>query len=444
MMLKNFEKFIHDHQLIPAQGVVLVAVSGGVDSMVLAHMFHAIGQPFAVAHCNFHLRGEESDGDQNLVEKVIASYGVKLHLKHFDTKEYAKMNRVSIQVAAREIRYQWFTELCKAYSYAAVAVAHHRDDQTETFFINLIRGTGLAGLHGILPKKNEVIRPLLFAGRDQIAQYASQNSVAYRDDSSNASLKYTRNKIRHAILPLFREMNDAFDDVMQHNIQRLTEEEMILEQHKKAVANQIIIHHQHETEYNIQHLKKLTPLSTWLHYFFAPYGFHMPVLRQLIAALDGQPGKQFFSNSHRLVVDREQLILTPLPHSAELVPQVAIADHINEILQPVHLLLNTFDRPHSLRWENDPCLATFDVDTLSFPLTLRKWEKGDWFIPLGMRGRKKVSDFFTDEKMSQTQKEDTWLLCCNHDIVWIVGKRIDQRFCVTSKTQKLISVQWVK
>lgn len=443
-MLKEFNTYIKKEKLFSKTDTILLTVSGGIDSIVMCELFHQAGLKFGIAHCNFQLRGDESDTDELFVEELAEKYNVQFHSVAFDTSAYAKKNKLSIQLAARKLRYEWFEEIRTQFDYKYIATAHHQDDSIETFFINLIRGTGISGLHGILPKQNYIIRPLLFSGKEQIELFAKKNKLKHREDSSNASDKYVRNKIRHQLIPVLKELNPNISQTIAEDIQRLSDTEKV---YKKEITNKrskIIKEDKNGLQISIKELKKLKPIEPYLFEFLYPLGFNSATIDEIIESLNGQSGKQFFSPTHRLIKDRDFLIVengkwkmgNGKSHSIKKSQKSLIAEELKLNFKSVSKTAN-----YKLQTTNEA--TNIDFDKLQFPLEIRKWEKGDTFYPLGMKGKKKLSDFFIDKKISIAEKENTWLLTSANKIVWVIGLRLDDRFKVTDKTTKIYFVERV-
>ena len=444
-MQKLFSTFINKNKLILSSNKILLTVSGGVDSVVMCNLFHNAGIKFGIAHCNFQLRGKESDGDEKFVENLADKYGVPFYCKQFDTKKYSKEHHISTQMAARTLRYNWFQEIRKKEGYTYIATAHHQDDSIETFFINLIRGTGIAGLHGILPKQGKIIRPLLFANKEDILKFSAKQDLSYREDSSNASDKYMRNKIRHSIVPVLRELNPKIETTISSTIKRLQDVETIYKSEIEKQRLNIVSEKDGSIFISIEKLKKLNPISSYLYEFLKPFNFNESHIEEIINCLDGESGKQFFSATHKLIKDRKDLIigentykLITKAHSSEIVTEESGGFLLDDAL----VIFKEFENIYT--FDKSPDTATVDYDKLVFPLELRKWKQGDTFYPLGMKGKKKLSDFFIDNKVPLNQKENTWLLTSEGKIVWVVGMRIDERFKVTGKTKKLYFGKLIK
>lgn len=446
-MLKAFKAFITSENLFGPKDKILLAVSGGIDSVVMCDLFHRAGYTFGIAHCNFGLRGKESKGDQQFVESLAKKYKAPFFTRKFLTKKDAKDNRISIQMAARELRYMWFTELLQKEGYTYVATGHHLDDQAETFFINLLRNTGIAGLHGILPKQGNLIRPLLFTHREQIEAYANKHKLEYREDSSNAEVKYIRNKIRHEIIPVFRELNPSFLEILSETISRMRETEIIFRESIDLARKKIIRKEKKEIHIRIEDLKQLTPPEIYQFEILSPYGFNEAVIRDILNSPEEASGKVFYSPTHRLIKNRDELIIDDLFAKKEnglKTAEFSIPANRKEIRKPIHLSFKKIiqDADFNIDFSNE--VANLDLHKIEFPLVLRKWYKGDSFFPYGMNKKKKLSDYFINNKLSVPEKENTWLLCSGPSILWIVGQRIDHRFRVTSQTKEVLQVRWLK
>ena len=435
-MLQQFRQFIKDNQLFSENETILLAVSGGMDSVALCTLFRQAGLTFGIAHCNFKLRGAESDGDEEFAGQLASEYGVKFYSKCFETSDYARDKGISIQMAARDLRYEWFGQLLKDEGYNVVATAHHLDDQTETFFINLLRGAGLAGIHGILPKQGQLVRPLLFATRDQIDEFVRDNRLVYREDSSNKSRKYLRNRLRHELMPVLMDIDPAFSNKLDQTMQHLRGVEDILSRQVREITSRILINKPDHIQIEIGKLKELQPLNTWIFLILQPYGFSTSVAKDIEEALDGISGKMFFSPTHRLVKDRKFLIIEPLSNLNPEQKEFLIDEETQGLSFPFPIEFQTLPVAETLDILHDPASACLDAAKLKYPLTLRLWHKGDRFIPFGMKGWKKVSDFLTDIRRSVPEKEKTWILLSAGEIVWIAGKRIDERFRITKQTQQ--------
>ncbi len=444
-MLEVFKAYIQSKKLFRQSDRILLAVSGGVDSVAMVKLFKDAGFNFGIAHVNFGLRGKDSDGDEAFVKDLADQSGVPLFVKHFETKQYAAFQKISIQMAARDLRYAWFDEILQENGYNSIATAHHLDDQAETFFINLLRGTGISGMHGILPKQGKIIRPLMFTTREKIMDYAKLMNLTWREDHSNKDRKYLRNKLRLDVLTEFNKINPQFSQKLNETICHLRDVESIFNNHITGITADLVQHTPDGILISIDWIYEYEPHDTYLFELLKPYGFAFPVVKEIVRSLDTFSGKIFYSPTHRLLRDRENFIIQPLSElGSNPLPgeRVSIGKDVSNIEHPVCLCFHQTDRLSELPM-GKASIACLDMDKLAFPLKLRKWEKGDWFIPLGLKGKKKLSDFFVDQKVSVADKEKTWLLLSGNDIVWIIGKRIDNRFRISPKTKKAYVVTCV-
>ncbi len=441
-MLSQFRQYISEFGLFDETDKILIAVSGGIDSMVLAELFHRAGFNFAIAHCNFGLRGAESNQDEKFVVSIAEAYGVPCFVKHFKTREYAGFNKISVQMAARTLRYEWFDELLAAEGFKTLATAHHLDDQIETFFINLLRGTGISGLHGIMPNRTKVVHPLMFAFRRQIEEFAGDEAIAYREDSSNRSTKYLRNKLRHDLMPLLAEINPEFRKTITFTIDRLRESEKMLSNHLHDIRDMVIKIDDGIVKLNITALKKLTPTDTYLYELLEPYGFNRSVSDEVAAGLDEISGNQYFSPTHRLIKDREFLLITESgPSGMQPSGEIILEEGTIELKKPIPLRISVIPNSNTLRINKSGLIAMLDASKISWPLRLRKWKEGDTFVPYGMNNNKKLSDFFIDNKFSIVEKENAWLLISGNEIAWVVGHRISNLFRIQPETESIVQIE---
>ncbi|MCF8391289.1 MAG: tRNA lysidine(34) synthetase TilS [Bacteroidales bacterium] len=439
-MLESLKTFLLQECLLQENQKILLTVSGGIDSMVMLDLFSKLDYSFSIAHCNFKLRGGESDADCDFVKSQENRYQVEVNVKEFDTEVFAQENKISIQMAARQLRYEWFSELKNELGYDLIATAHNLDDKLETFFINLSRGTGIKGLTGIKAKSNDLIRPLLWAGRNDILDYANINDIPWREDSSNSSTKYLRNKLRHDIIPLFKELNPGFLKTMAENMAKLQE------------AADIYIHEINKKKLSL--LEKRGPyyyisadsLCSEDHYrvilyeILQDFGFSTTIVDDIMVSLkNNESGKIFFSPDYRLVKDRDQLIIEEISDSAR--QRFYIDEGQEEINVPLMLTFESYP-VSEFQIIPEATVAQLDYDKLEFPLILRRWEKGDYFRPLGMQGMKKLSDFFINSKLSIPEKEKLWILASGNQIVWIIGHRIDDRYKVTSEAEMVLRINY--
>ncbi|GGD40032.1 tRNA lysidine(34) synthetase TilS [Muriicola marianensis] len=411
---------------------VIIACSGGVDSVVLAHLCVQCGVDFALAHCNYNLRGEDSDEDQRFTSDLADSLGVKYFTISFDTVAYASTQKLSIQMAARELRYRWFGELISTQGYSWLLTAHHLDDALETFMINLSRGTGIEGLTGIPAESDKVLRPLLPFTREQILAFANEHKIDWREDLSNEDTKYLRNKIRHEVVPRLRELHPTFQRNFRKTLKHLTHTSELLAHFVDEIREDLFEPYQEGFKISLNRIEDFKPLEAFLYELFKPYGFtSWGDITSLTASLSG---KEVRSATHRLIKDREHLILQQLTGEVEAPEETEVS-------------LDTGDLPLGLKVEQvkeieekNNTILYVDKETLNDKLTVRKWQKGDYFYPLGMDGKKKVAKFFKDEKMDAVAKEKQWLLCCGDEIVWIIGRRADDRFKITADTKEILKI----
>jgi tRNA(Ile)-lysidine synthase len=437
-MINQFTQYIEQNHLFHPSEKILLAVSGGIDSMVMWKLFDDSRFDYSVIHCNFQLRGDDSDNDELMVRRIAAERGIKLFVKKFDTREYASLTGISIEMAARELRYAWFEEIRMAENIHFIATAHHLDDLLETFFINLVRKTGIKGLSGFRPKSGYIIRPMLFTNRDGIVEWANRHNIEFRTDTTNSEIIFQRNYIRHHVIPGLEKLNPAFRNNLTATMANLRDVE---EFYMTEVTRQIKKISPGESpfpEILVSSLLKLPHPRQVLFEWMSKYGFNPATSNQVFDNLDGEPGRQFFSKTHRLVIDRNKLILTPIPDSSGQLFYIEKDDL--EIFEPIHLTIQAIDI-NSFEIDPDPGMAFIDLDKLQFPLIVRKWKAGEYFQPLGMKGFKKISDFFIDQKLSIPEKEEAWIIYSGNKVVWIAGYRIDNRFRISSETTNAICIR---
>jgi len=387
-----------------------------------------------VAHCNFQLRGDESDKDEQLVQELAVKIKSKFYVNNFDTKSYANKNKVSIQMAARELRYDWFEQIMEKYGYKTLITAHHADDDLETFLINLSRGTGLEGLTGIPEKTNTISRPLLAFSRGQILKYAKEQKLQWREDESNTDSKYLRNKIRKEVVPPLKELNPVFLENFKQTLNHLKGSASILNESIAQIKSVLFEEKDNVTHISIAALKKLNPVEPYIYELFRDYGF--TAWQDIKKLIDGDSGKEVHSKTHRLLKNREELLLQTIENSTQA--SFYLSEEVKSLNFPLELTVNEVDNYEKA---NNPNILFVDKKTLKYPLVLRKWRKGDYFYPMGMKGRKKVSKFFKDEKMDIFSKERQWLLFSNDKLIWVIGKRGDERFKVTEKTNAILELK---
>lgn len=438
-MQKEFQQFIDSNNLCSNKNRLLLGISGGIDSICMFHLFRQLEFPIGIAHCNFQLRESESDLDEEFVKNLANQYDVPFFTIKFNTKEFAENEGISIQMAARDLRYDWFEEIREKHNYDYITIAHNRDDVVETFLINLTRGSGIKGLTGIKPKSGNTIRPLLYASRNEISEFIDKHNLKYREDSSNSSVKYSRNLIRHEIIPLFEKINSGFRETVIENISKLKDTETIYNASIDNARNSILRYENQKLLINLEKLNQLNPLSTYLYEILKPYGFSGAQSIDIINSLEGISGKQFFSATHRLIKDRNDLIIEEIH---QIHNKIYYIDQDTEnITSPINLNITKQELNDEFEITKSKDIGLFDLDKIEFPLILRKWKKGDYFMPLGMTNLKKLSDFFIDNKLSLIDKENTWILENCNKIIWIVGLRIDERFKISDKTTNILKIE---
>lgn len=442
VMLEAFLTFINQQKLDIAGKSTLLTVSGGMDSVVLAHLFHRAGFSAGIAHCNFGLRGEESDGDELFVKNLAASYGFPFFVKKLAAKDYAHAQGISTQMAARDLRYEWFEEIRSTHHYETIATAHHAGDSFETVILNLVRGTGLAGLHGIAVQNNKLIRPLLFASREEIRQYTSDYQLAWREDSSNASHYYKRNLVRHEVIPVLKKMNPSLETTFKTTGQRLKSAEILLEGFLKSWQNEAVMKLGEDLHISIEVLAAAPEPTYRLWFILQHYGFSYHQAEDMYKSARGLSGKIFYSASHSVLKDREVFILTKKTKDSS--EGNLVIEAYEGLYQNEWIVLNVEKQtwPKDFQLEVNANVAYFDSERLIFPLTVRSWQAGDSFCPLGMKGkRKKVSDLLIDLKLNRNQKQKVKvLLNGNGDILWVIGFRTDDRYKIENWTKAVIIV----
>jgi tRNA(Ile)-lysidine synthase len=431
-VLEQLLNHIRSHELFAPGDKILLAVSGGIDSMVMLHLLHHAGVTVGVAHCNFQLRGSESDEDENFVRRICQALDVPFYTTRFHTEVYSAEHKLSIQMAARELRYAWFNTILAQQHYTAIATAHHLNDSLETVLLNLIHGVGLDGLTGIAVKNGPVIRPLLFATRTQIEEYAHAYTIHWREDRSNKTDDYQRNFIRHQVVPRLQEINPSLEQTVQRGLQKLAGDAHLAALGQAQWEQVYVTHRPEKTLIEKKGLQHHTPASV-LWRFLKKMNFNLDICDDIVSVVHQQPGKKFFSSSHQLVVDREHIIITPLQ---EHWPDVTIRSFPAAYQLGIFSLAVTVS--DDVAKSTDTQLASLDADTITWPLTWRVWKAGDTFQPLGMKGRKKISDFLIDNKIPVSDKQHVTVLACGDDIVWVAGHRIDDRYKITGNTKRIV------
>ena len=432
--------YIDKYQLLTAGKPVLVGVSGGADSIALLTVLVELGYSCIVGHCNFHLRGEESMRDECFTETYARKLGLPFVKVDFNTRDYAAEHHLSVEMAARELRYAWFEEMRCVHDAQAIAVAHHRDDNVETVLMNLIRGSGIRGMSGIRPKNGFVVRPLLSVTRQEILQWLAERQLEYVTDSTNLSAAYTRNFIRLRVLPLLETINPSVRTAINRTAEHLAETESLFA-YVMADARKRVF--EAENRLSIKALMQYPSPKTVLFELLKVFHFTPSSVDEIFLSLTKESGKLFFSSSHRLVKDRDCLLLSPLAAAGEKEVYFLTGEE-GCWSGPIDLAFSRIVRIEELHIQKDKDIAYFDLDKLKFPLVLRHWQQGDWFVPFGMQGRKKLSDYFSDKKFSRLEKEQVWLLCSGDEVIWIVGERSDNRFRVECATKRCLVVNFFR
>ncbi|MBD2715681.1 tRNA lysidine(34) synthetase TilS [Microvirga sp. STR05] len=441
-MLDQVRHFIQEHALFNLEtDTLLVAVSGGQDSVALAEVLHQLGAQFAVAHCHFGLRGDEADADEQFVRKLAKKYEVPYFVEFFQTKAFAEQEGISTQMAARALRYEWFERIRRTQGLTYIATAHHQRDAAETMLLNLTHGTGLAGLHGIPPKNGHIVRPLLGIGKPELFEYLVENQLMWREDASNDSPVYQRNRLRQEVLPVLRDINPNLDQTLQFTAERVGGAEEIVRRYVQDTAAQAQRTEADATYLDIRLLQKTAATTLVLHELLRPFGFSFPVVKDIVAAFPAESGRRFESPTHRLVKDREQLVITPKNLTKFGTHQLQAGQEVLKI-DGLHLRLELQEVTEAFEVPRGKAVAALDADALKFPLIVRPWQEGDWFMPIGMKGKKKLSDFLIDQKVPLNLKDNVQVLCSGDGkIAWVIGFRPDERFRVNEDTERVLVVK---
>lgn len=440
-MLEQFKSYLKNKLFLSKNDKVLLAVSGGKDSVVMLDLFARCAYKIAVAHCNFHLRGTESMLDEQLTEKLTQKYKVPYYKIDFDTYAYAEKKRISIEMAARELRYNWFEKIRQENAYDYIATAHHSDDVVESFFLNLARGTGIRGLSGIKAKSNRIIRSLLFTNRNQIEEYIQKNELKYREDSSNKDIRFKRNKLRHDIIPQFAEINSAYKENILKSIDLLNITNDILQEKITEIRTEICSEKDIHVFFDIKKISTLKHRAFYLFELLAPYGFNATQVEDIINSLNGISGKTFFSDKYQIVKDRAYLILSPIDDKNKYDIIHFSENELMLMINPSTALNIEYKQiSKDFRIPTSNKIAALDKDKLKFPLTIRPWKNGDYFYPLGMNQKKKLSDFFIDKKIPTIKKRNILVLISGNDIVWVIGYRIDNRYKIHPDTKNIMQI----
>lgn len=441
-LLERFNRYIRENELFTYQDKILLTVSGGVDSMVMMSLMVESGYSVGVAHCNFQLRGEEAIEDEELVLNRAQSLGIPCYNRRFDTQGEMERTGESVQIAARRLRYAWFEELSREHGYTVIAIAHQADDSIETFFINLFRGTGLKGLTGINVTRGRIVRPLLFAPRREIMEYALAHKVPFREDSSNQTTKYLRNKIRLGLVPRIREINPKFTELMRTNLRRLIDAQTFIDRTIERMRESVFEHSGEDVILHPDRIPEDMPLNFVIYELLnSSFGFKGDVVEGLCRALrhGSQSGKRFYSRDYVAFIDRGRIIISPIPcdDACEVyVEKYATRAYCGNSA----LYMEWIDIDHVGSLHVPENVALVDADCLEFPLVLRRWREGDAFIPLGMSGRKKVSDYLIDSKVALSEKSRQFVVTSGDNIVWLIGRRVDDRYKITPHTENVLKI----
>lgn len=438
-LFEEFQDYAARNSLFTKDDRILLAVSGGIDSMVMLHLFARLKADAVIAHCNFRLRGNESDLDEELVRDFAGKNNIPFHSVSFDTKKFAEEKGISIQMAARDLRYEWFEQLRINQGCSFVAVAHNLNDNIETLLINLTRGTGLTGLAGMKPSANGIIRPLLFATRPRIEAWCSEFSIPFREDRSNAETKYTRNKIRHLVIPVLREINPSIEETLNNTALRLGGLDRIFSEHIDGIRSRISEQRGRSIVIDTEKLAEFIDNKAMIFELFFPWGITEPLAGDLQKLINASTGKQIFTLTHRILKNRNELIVSPVRHDRQDDLLIESVEDLLSIPSVRLASLEPVDTGSTI--PRDRRIASIDREKIRLPLIVRRWKEGDYFVPLGMNNRKKLSDYFVDNKFSRIKKEETMILESDGDIVWVMGERLDNRFRVTESTRTVLRIE---
>lgn len=437
-ILSRVREFTARELKIPAGSTLLVGLSGGADSVALTDILHRLGYRILAAHCNFQLRGDEAVRDQRFAASFAASLAIPFREVVFDTPAYMAEKKISVEMACRELRYDWFEKERQCCGAAYIAVAHHRDDSVETLLLNLVRGTGIAGLTGIRPVQGKVVRPLLCLSRTEIEEYLLLRGLDYVTDRTNREDIYRRNKIRLRVLPLLQTLNPSVSAALERTSAHLAETEKVYRAAIDRQLREVATTENGTTVVDIKRLLRMPSPRALLFEILSPLGFSPAVVDEVEKRLDQESGKVFFAPAHRLIKDRSRLIITRLPEPSET---FSLPEEIKEIKEPFPLTFRYISNSSGFTVPRQRNIACFDASRLHFPLTLRRWKEGDRFIPFGMKGSRKVSDYFSDRKYTLYEKEQAWLLCSGDEIIWIVGERMAENFKIDRSTQLILQIE---
>ena len=437
-MLDKLKLYITNNGLFNKTDKLLLAFSGGVDSVVLANLLKAGGYDFELAHCNFKLRGKESDSDEKFCKDFAKKNKLKVHCVQFNTKAFVKKSGTSVQMAARELRYNWFMELAKKNKFSFILTAHHANDNIETLLINLIRGTGINGLKGIPQKQNMIARPLLFASKELITGYAKKNKLNYRNDSSNDEVKYKRNYLRHKIVPGLKKLNPGLENTFMNNIRLFNQSAGVVKQFVKVKRTEMVVETNGLMQIAVKKLLTEESAELLLHEWLSPKGFNSSQTEQMLKSLgENLSGKLFFSETHKTLIDRDFIFIEKvggtIPDKEFLINGLA---DFKKLPFRVDAGLSS-----SKKIIKEKKIAQINFEKHGFPMKIRKWKAGDKFKPLGMNGFKKISDFLINQKLNRFEKENIWLLMSKNDVVWVIGQRLDDRYKINTETKKVLKLE---
>jgi tRNA(Ile)-lysidine synthase len=438
-MYNAFLKYINENGLVSKDDRILLAVSGGIDSMVMADLFVKAGIDTGIAHCNFTLRGQESDEDEEMVRKYSINHKIPFYTIRFNTEEYAERKGISIQMAARELRYEWFERIRKNNGFDCIAIAHNLNDSIETLLINLTRGTGVAGLSGMKRTGNRIIRPLLFSTRASIEEYQKKQNIQYREDSSNAETKYIRNKIRHHVIPLLKDINPSVEFTLNDTAERMSSINDIINSYIDDLRKKIFRDINGNLRTEAKQLTQFLGNKTIIYELFRPYGITNNNLNDLYKIFRGRTGKQLFTSTHRILKNRQEIIIAAIKEEKNDLYSINNVSDLKNICGIISARI--VKKTSNFSIPMDCAIACIDLEKVSFPLIIREWRAGDYFYPFGMKQKKKLSDYLTDRKFSRFDKEKLRVMESAGKIVWLIGEKIDNRFRITEFTENILIIE---
>lgn len=446
-MLFKIESYILENNLFTHSDNILVGVSGGRDSIALLFALKSLKYNVAAAHCNFHLRGAESNRDQQFVEDFCSNHSIPLFKTDFQTEEYSKSKHLSIEMGARELRYGWFDNLLDSEHFDYIAIAHHSDDVIETFLINMSRGTGLQGLTGIKPKNGRIVRPMLCVTREEVTAFITENNLGFVDDSTNFESVYMRNKMRNIIIPSLQEANPTFKKSLLTSIENLNQAFSFNQYYLNLLRKEVVTETDDEVVVDLERIIDSVHRDYVCFELLRTYGFSPKMCKDILSSATKKncQGDQFLSNlGFKAIINRKKFVIKK--NNSTFAQDIS-----SEEIYTIDSDVNVIEKPLSLKFSKskvedfilrkESAVCNIDSDLIEFPLVLRHWKKGDTFVPFGMKGRKKLSDFFIDEKLSIFEKESVWLLTSGDEIVWVVGLRSDNRFRITKNTKRVLTIE---